>query len=106
MCCPGAIQAASNLFLKLTIENQLYVAKQFFNIGSGTTVSAQDNETFLTGELIRLKTVDWFLNEFKALAETNSADISTGWYSVHEWFIFSLKCVLCRRPCIRRISDP
>lgn len=53
--------------LKLAIENQLYVAKQFFNIGSGTTVSAQDNESFLTGRLIRLKTVDWFLNEFKHL---------------------------------------
>ena len=74
----------ANKFLKLTIENQLYVVKQFFNIGSGTMVSMQDNETFLTEELICLKTVDWFLNEFEVLVETNLADISTGWYSIDD----------------------
>lgn len=59
------------------IESSLYVAKQFFETGSGT-VTAQDNADFLTQEFIRLKQGQWFWSQFRILAKDKGVDIGQG----------------------------
>lgn len=55
-----------------------FVAKRFYETGSGSLVSADENESFLSSELIRLKTTEWFLREFKRIAQQRQVEISQG----------------------------
>jgi hypothetical protein len=63
---------------QLSVENKLYVAKRFYNVGTQDTVSEEDNKSYLTQEVIRLKTADYLLSQFKDLAEKAGVEMSTG----------------------------
>lgn len=67
-----------NYTLKLSIGSELYVAKRFFEIGSGREVTADENKANLEYELIRLKTAGWLLTKFKSLAKEYSIEHSSG----------------------------
>ncbi|EDR04435.1 uncharacterized protein LACBIDRAFT_330566 [Laccaria bicolor S238N-H82] len=69
--------ATKNVY-KLSIGSDLYVAKRFFDVGSGREVTAEENTANLENELIRLKMVGWFLHKFKALAKEHSVEFSSG----------------------------
>ncbi|EDR01742.1 uncharacterized protein LACBIDRAFT_333002 [Laccaria bicolor S238N-H82] len=68
--------ATKNVY-KLSIGSDLYVAKRFFDVGSGREVMAEENTANLENELIRLKMVGWFLHKFKALAKEHSVEFSS-----------------------------
>ncbi|KAF8959843.1 hypothetical protein BDZ97DRAFT_1906085 [Flammula alnicola] len=68
--------ATKNVY-KLSIGSDLYVAKRFFEIGSGREVTADENMANLENELIRLKNVEWFLSKFKALAKDRGVEFSS-----------------------------
>ncbi|KAJ3980301.1 kinase-like domain-containing protein, partial [Lentinula detonsa] len=62
---------------KLTIKNELLVAKRFFNCGNGVDdVTAAENETSLISEITRLKSTAWLLQEFKDFALSKDTDFS------------------------------
>ena len=52
--------------------------KRFFEIGSGTEVTADENKANLENELIRLKNAEWFLAKFKSQAKDNGVEYSSG----------------------------
>ncbi|KAJ3981545.1 kinase-like domain-containing protein [Lentinula detonsa] len=62
---------------KLTIEDDLLVAKRFFNCGNGVgEVTAAENKLALISEITRLKSTAWLLQQFKDLASVKNVDIS------------------------------
>ena len=67
-----------NRILQLSLDSELYVVKQFFEIGSGTEVMADENKANLENELICLKNAEWFLAKFKSQAKDNSLEYSSG----------------------------
>ncbi|KAF8901850.1 kinase-like domain-containing protein [Gymnopilus junonius] len=71
-----ATGATKNVY-KLSIGSELYVAKRFFEIGSGTMVTANENKASLENELIRLKNAEWFLAKFKDIAKENGVEFSS-----------------------------
>lgn len=59
------------------IASDLFVAKRFFETDTGP-LDASDNAALLKQELVRLKQVQWFWKEFRALAKENTVDICQG----------------------------
>lgn len=66
-----------NIFLQLVINGSLFVAKQFYEAGSGP-VDPSDNADFLQQELVRLKQGQWFWDQFRSLAKEKGMDICQG----------------------------
>lgn len=106
--------AASSLVLiscQLSIGSELYVAKRFFEIGSGIEVTAPENKANLENELIRLKNAEWFLSKFKALAKDSGVEFSssililfqTSFLSFTE---FNLDIVVSEGFLIREMGEP
>ncbi|KAF8056186.1 kinase-like domain-containing protein [Lyophyllum atratum] len=60
---------------KLMIEGKLFVAKRFFEAGTGSLDAVNDNANLLKQELIRLKQMQWFWNQFRTLAKDKDVDI-------------------------------
>lgn len=61
----------------MSIGSELYVAKQFFEIGSGKEVTADENKTNLESELIHLNNAEWFLAKFKTLTKDSGIEFSS-----------------------------
>lgn len=61
----------------MMIASTPYVAKRFFEAGSGT-VTDQQNADYLALELIRMKQGQWFWKQFQILAKDKGVDIGQG----------------------------
>ncbi|KAF8886423.1 kinase-like domain-containing protein [Gymnopilus junonius] len=72
-----ATGATKNVYKVFVNCSELYVAKRFFEIGSGTMVTANENKASLENELIRLKNAEWFLAKFKDIAKENGVEFSS-----------------------------
>lgn len=59
------------------IGNTLYVAKKFFEAGSGP-VGLEENSVLLRQELVRLMQIQWFWKHFQTLARDKAVDICNG----------------------------
>ncbi|KIK79382.1 hypothetical protein PAXRUDRAFT_161426 [Paxillus rubicundulus Ve08.2h10] len=57
------------------INSDLYVAKQFFDVGIPGIVTATDNGKYLKADLIRLRLGSWFLSRFHELAKQRGVNI-------------------------------
>ena len=64
--------------MQLSIGPDFYVAKRFFEIGSGEEVTADENKANLENELIRLKNAMWFLSKFKSEAKESGVEYLSG----------------------------
>ncbi|KAJ3986984.1 kinase-like domain-containing protein [Lentinula detonsa] len=79
---------------KLTIKDDLLVAKRFFNCGNGIDeVTAAENESSLIAEITRLKSTAWLLEQFKKLALTKDVDIHQELAVSEAWLFRELNTV-------------
>jgi hypothetical protein len=83
-----------NWILQLTIGSELYVAKKFFEIGSGE-VTAGENAAHLENELIRLKIAEWFLSKFKSQAKEHGVEFASS--TLISFFEFSVSLIYALR---------
>ncbi|KAF8148230.1 hypothetical protein B0H34DRAFT_668832 [Crassisporium funariophilum] len=60
------------------IVDQLFVAKQFFEANTESLDAINDNANLLKQELIQLKQMQWFWNQFQTLAKDKDVDICQG----------------------------
>ncbi|KAJ2912174.1 hypothetical protein MD484_g8243, partial [Candolleomyces efflorescens] len=61
--------------LKIEGDNQNYVAKRFFTGGENGAVTAEENESLLECELIRLKVLEWLVKEFLFAASSDEVQV-------------------------------
>ncbi|KAH7889504.1 kinase-like domain-containing protein [Phlebopus sp. FC_14] len=72
-------QGLTKRVYKLMLDGDLFVAKQFFNVGAGPdTVTVAENEKYFQAELIRLCQGSWFLNRFHDIARQRDVGIFSG----------------------------
>ncbi|KAJ7280612.1 hypothetical protein C8J57DRAFT_1500831 [Mycena rebaudengoi] len=65
---------------KLSIGEEQYVAKQFFEIGTGKDeITIAQNTTNLELEVVRCEQARWFLNEFRATVDSHNIATATSW---------------------------
>lgn len=69
------------MYLKLTMDGKNYVAKHFFATEQGQSgITARENATALTQDLICLKQGGWLMSKFYERAATTGTEVAEGKY--------------------------
>ncbi|KAF6765683.1 kinase-like domain-containing protein [Ephemerocybe angulata] len=73
-CARGKTKAVH----QLSIDGKLYMAKRFFTVSKeGEIVTGAENTYYLELELVRLKSLEWFLDLFKASASKKNIEYAS-----------------------------
>ncbi|KIN95744.1 hypothetical protein M404DRAFT_17019 [Pisolithus tinctorius Marx 270] len=82
---------------KLMLNRDLFVAKCFFDIGTGESMTTTDNKKYLEAELVRLNLGKWFLGHFCELAKQQGV-------SIFSEIVFSEGFLLCEHEMLSAAS--
>ncbi|KAI6032628.1 hypothetical protein F5J12DRAFT_779094 [Pisolithus orientalis] len=82
---------------KLMLNGDLFVAKCFFDIGTGESVTTTDNKKYLEAELVQLNLGKWFLGHFCELAKQQGV-------SIFSEIVFSEGFLLCEHEMLSAAS--